>query len=946
MTENENIIKDAEANISIIEESIEWADRYGKDSFPRNNLKKSRRRLKYIIEALKGNCSAAAYGESQVGKSYLMSSLLSSADATFKIKCGDRSYSFIDAINPSGGNNTKSESTGVVTRFTIRKDDEQMKDFVRVKNLSVVDIILILADSYYQDVKINIKDALLHDQINERLKQKSEIWADKTQKQSVITEDDIKDIMDYLYEVIGQKAANLYNSDFGKVISESIQYIPYNQWVSVFGLIWNENPDLNDFFNTIVNEFRKIDFRTEIYIPFDAVLREKGTLLKIEWLDYVCGMNVDTGKDELYTDIYSSDGRIIAKDFKKAYLSALIEELTFVLPEEIANDRKFLKKLDLLDFPGARSREEFCSDSIKSVLPTMLRRGKVAYLFNKYSRSLKISAVLFCHHNDQKTEPSIGSTINDWIKHNIGDTPEKRAENVRNTNGIAPLFMICTKFNIDLERRKIDNKGNDSALDEHWTRFDKTIPEIISSSDCKWFDDWVSVGGIYSSKYFQNLYLLRDFYWSAKNGVFDGYSEKSGTKEKSVHIDADYPDYFTRLKASFLKHPFVHKHFVNPESSWNAVATINNDGSKTIIRSLDEIAQVLEEAKRKQYRNELLKIRKEISDVLEANHQSKDKEENNRKLTRIVGDIKLAVDMEIGEKPELFGRIIDKLMVSSSDIRAIVYDILVRHMEQPEDTNPIKTIRALCGIDVNDDEKVNIDKLCRQYNKDEDELESFFKQKGLSLQDIISDKTELTATIPDVITKHIIRYWNEYINEQTKEISDILPHSEEFAQMLMTLLEKLGVRRDIIGRINEYYNKFDRESEVPNVIADYASLTLNNFTSTAGRRYMTDADISVVEEKAAACQMNIDLSPEASSTLIRPRPLLDVLAALDKIGEEIKNPLIRIEVLKSLPFWDSYQRWQNFMTIGFLCAGDISKVDPVANAKIESLINMNSNLYN
>ena len=34
------------------------------------------------------------------------------------------------------------------------------------------------------------------------------------------------------------------------------------------------------------------------------------------------------------------------------------------------------------------------------------------------------------------------------------------------------------------------------------------------------------------------------------------------------------------------------------------------------------------------------------------------------------------------------------------------------------------------------------------------------------------------------------------------------------------------------------------------------------------------------------------------------------------------------------------------MTIGFLCAGDISKVDPVANAKIESLINMNSNLYN
>ena len=137
-------------------------------------------------------------------------------------------------------------------------------------------------------------------------------------------------------------------------------------------------------------------------------------MLKIDWLDSVCGIHKESNDDVLYTDVYNREGELIAKDFSKAYLSALIGELTFVLPEEIATERKFLKKIDLLDFPGARSREKIKEQQLGEVLPTILRRGKVAYLFNKYSRSLKISSVLFCHHNDQKTEPTIGASIHNW----------------------------------------------------------------------------------------------------------------------------------------------------------------------------------------------------------------------------------------------------------------------------------------------------------------------------------------------------------------------------------------------------------------------------------------------------------------------------------------------------------------------------------------------------
>lgn len=938
-----SMTKDIIANIDVIKQSIAWADKYGKDSFPREVFKNYRRKLKRIAEALSENCSAAAYGESQVGKSYLMSSLLSTPDTTFVIENNGKRYSFIDEINPSGGNNTKQESTGVITRFTIRQSNSKMANFVKVTNLSVVDIILLLADSYYNDVKIDTDSVLLNSDIDLALSQMSDMWNSKSPVHNVITEDDVRDICDYLNDIIGNNAAIICKSNFCKIVAPIINLVSYDNWVNIFGLIWNNNPELNRLFCTLINEYRKLNFQTEVYVPFDAVLRDKGTLLKIDWLDSVCGIYKESNDDVLYTDVFDCDNNLLAKDFSKAYLSALIGELTFVLPEEVATERKFLKKIDLLDFPGARSREKIKEQQLGEVLPTILRRGKVAYLFNKYSRSLKISSVLFCHHNDQKTEPTIGASIHNWIEDNIGETPDIRATMLSKTNGIAPLFMICTKFNIDLEKTKNDTPETISKLDNHWARFNTTIPKIIEPE--KWMDEWVSLGGVFKSPNFQNVYLLRDFYWSSKNQVFDGYNEKTGTIESNVHIFDEYPNYFSDLKNSFLENTFVKKHFANPNQAWDDVATINNDGSKAIIRNLDAIAEVLDNARHERYFQQLVEIKDEITSRLSVYHESDDKEENNIRIRKITGDIKLQTEFAFGEKPELFGNIIDNLMVSSADLRTIAYDIIVRHIEEPQTVSSIKMIRAFCEIDINDDRDLNIQKLCKRYNKEETELKAFFTEMGVSLEDIISDDSELLATVPDVIAKHIVEYWNNHINEQVKKMSDVLPHADEVAFMILTLLNKLGVKKYISDKINRYYTVFDMNA-LPNAIADYASLILNNFVSTVGREYMSDEDMMNVSQKAKTCQLEIDLSPASSSHNIKPQPLLEVLSALDQSRDEMNNSRIDLTTLKKLPFWDSYQRWENFITIGLLYASDISHVDPVANASMKDIIDTNSNLYN
>lgn len=934
------MLQDIKRHIALADESIAWAKEFGKESFPYEVFKEYRRKLRRIYSALEENCSAAAYGESQVGKSYLMSSLLSSPNSPFVITNSGKSYSFIDDINPSGGNNVKIESTGVITRFTLNRGDNSMKDYVKVRNLSVVDIILLLADSYYNDIKTNLDTALKCEEINKALEEMNDLWSVKVIQHNEIGEDEIKDINDYIREIIGSAANVVYQSNFCKVVAPIIKYVSYDKWVDIFSLLWNRNPEISHLFSVLINEYKKLNFQTEVYVPFDAVLRDKGTLLKIEWLDTVCGIHVDTGRDEIYTDIYDVNGNIITRDFNKGNLSALIAELTFELPLSLADERKFLKKIDLLDFPGARSREKYKERDIHTVLPKILRRGKVAYLFNKYSRSLRISSVLFCHHNDQKAEPTIGETINNWIEDNIGFTPSERAAMLNDTNGIAPLFFVATKFNIDLERTKSDNADTANKLSAHWNRFDTVFPEIIKPY--KWLDNWVTSGGVFRSAAFQNIYPLRDFYWSGKNRVFDGYSDGAvKSVETDVHHFDDYPDYFKNLKNSFIQNDFVKQHFADPEQTWNDVATINNDGSKTIIRNLDSIAGVLEEARKKKYLTQLQQIKCEMYNALSIYFEPEDKEEKNKKVKQIANDIRRSLILTVGEKPEVLGHIIDSMMVPVGDLRDIAYDIIVCHTDTPHDFSIVNFVRKQACIDPNDNKQSNIQKLCDFFGCDVDKLEEDLNKRGCSVADVISNETETLTTVADVVTKHIIDYWNAFINNQVKVLEPMLPHSDEVVFMLSSLLKKMKVKKIIAERIDNYCKIFS-VNEQPNAIADYASLVLNNFVSSVGRNYISDEDVQTIQSKAEKCQLDVNLSPAAWNIVRKPQPLLSTLKAFDDAAN-IDN--VTMDKLMKLPLWNNFHRWVNLVTIGLIYASDISHVDPISNDKVKGLMDVCDTLY-
>jgi len=111
------------------------------------------RRLKRAAE--RPMC-AAVFGASQVGKSFLTSSLASAAGAPMSVRLGERTLDFLTEINPEGN---QDEATALVTRFTTRPPETPADHPVHVRLLSQADIAKVLMNTYLLDFDIAVPAA-------------------------------------------------------------------------------------------------------------------------------------------------------------------------------------------------------------------------------------------------------------------------------------------------------------------------------------------------------------------------------------------------------------------------------------------------------------------------------------------------------------------------------------------------------------------------------------------------------------------------------------------------------------------------------------------------------------------------------------------------------------------------------------------------------------------
>ena len=900
----------------------------------RRKLIDFQRELEDMKFAVAEKCSVAAFGESQMGKSYMISALLSEPGVPFMVSDELDRYDFKDEINPSLPNSSL-EATGVVTRFsTADRDPNIPEHYLKVRMLSVADLVLVLAEAYYVQVNRISRDPVvtIH-RIAERVKE----CPIQNNVNSILTEADVAYIEEYLKtSSMGVNCSYLFSEEAGlfRFLIKNVRKISNNDIVSLLSLIWNENASFNKLFKDLLRVHQELNYQLVNYVEFKSVLRKNGTLLDVARLDEMYSPPESVGKDYVADALVKLSLTGNPKTLKKAFLSALVAELTFNVKPSNVEDKQFLDCLDLLDFPGLRPDQKRDEEKLEigKNLTTVFRRGKVTYLFNKYSKTKRISSLLFCHNHNQSNQCTMGPVLQDWVKKNVGVLPADR-ESFVNSLGTSPLFVISTWFNMDL---MYADETVDADLNERWNRRFKSVlsKEVLQSADDPdhWFNNWTT-----SQSRFNNMFVLRDFRFSKM--IFSGYDPTNNGKEQETIDIPTYPQFLKDLRESFVGNDFVCAHFVNPIESWDNAATPQNDGTKLIIRELNRLAPNAEKARKEKFEKDLSAIRKNLYDLLYSLYHPENPLEQIKKAKKEAADIVFTIDSLIGRDPYFFGKLIDAMMISNSMVYQKVFSLINGKELDPTLSSIESEIFMGAGMDPNETRNENVRRLCEYLGADtyEECAEKLAKQE-VDIE-VLLGKVQMVQSKAEQLVYRIEQLWrSEFLNAQVaSQFKDSFPLFEVMLEKLFILYDRDLDVHSILTRHVQKLMDMLAEPKQPGIIADYLRMSFNKFVSTCGFSYMDDELMSKLQ------RMNEDLNLGIDTDLIKDDTPTDGIEFLSKIDDLKKKQTVRYskdarEIQKQLPQYRNRWRWQHRLRAAFALQHDYKDYNVVANDELKKII--------
>lgn len=609
-------------------------------------LRKAGRLFRGCAVAARRKMCLGVFGPSQAGKSYLVSTLAGDASGRLLTRLGDREYDFLSEINPAGGK----ESTGLVTRFTLTGEEATKKAPlepdaypVHVRLLSSVDIVKILANTYFSDaehMESPDRDALL-----------TALTELETKKRGAptggMTEDDVEDLQEYIVKYFRGKARvqQLLDRHFWARVIPLAPLLEDEDRAALFGLIWDGIESFTGLLLSLFKAMRALDFAPEAFLPIGALIPRERSVIDVATL----GSLTPEADDEL--SVITSSG--VRASIARVYATALTAELVIPMSHKPAD---FFDHTDLLDFPGYRSRKIFVDLAKETQEPAKLKecflRGKVAYLFERYCAERELTGLLLCIGSGPQEVQGLGGAVNEWITGTHGATPEKRAGKEKS------LFFILTKSDLEFE-----DKAGAKDVSERWETRMFASKEVFSSHE--WLMKWDA------DKSFDNFFLMRNP--TVKLYLFnhDSAGRETALKEEMVPWVGEF-------ERAFLSSPSVTAHFVDKESSWRAFMT-PNDGGLSLIRS--RLAPICKpELKRRQILATLEEQSARLRDRLHPYWHTDDKEEERKQKAILAQNLARVVLGMI--RPRRFGAFSRLLTVLDQDIYDLYFQAQYRMREE------------------------------------------------------------------------------------------------------------------------------------------------------------------------------------------------------------------------------------------------------------------------
>ena len=946
--------------IENINKSLDWIKKNKPQDYDQKfiQLIELRRTLRKVLSASYNNPGIAAFGKSQVGKSYLISCLLQDNGKPFMVKAGNELHNFVYKINPPSDNGGGKESTGVITRFSSfnRAPDRYSEKFpVLVKTFSVTDLLLVLADSYFNDFGDYV--VIDEDEIN-TISQK---WNEKYSNSAIVSNSPIKadDILflKYYFNKYIHHAHTLNKTSLFNHLTMLIDRIPVSDYPNVFSCLWNNETNFNNVFTRLLTTLSTFGFAEYIYLPIEAVLHKdvkENTIMSVQCLKQL----FEDSKTHT-SDVYIKKGDDFVKcatNMSKSELCAICSEVVFKIEESFLSstqsyawenmntsvqnkvnhnpiELKMLRTNDLLDFPGARSREaERLSKLSTSTVMDFFLRGKVAYLFNKYNEEMFINILLYCHHNKDNDVTYLYSLLESWVHNYVGKTPSERKRKIEIAHK-SPLFYIGTMFNLDMELQpgKVESEQTEETIDQTWIgRFETILNrQCFHRETTDWVKNWTEDGDD-----FKNSYVLRDYKFSEK--IYNGFTEEG--KETSRRISDVFYD---KMRSSFIKDQYVQNLFQNPDIAWDAAASMNNDGALYILENLADVAAQMDKTREEDFAKVLNSVSGKLYDIMHGYHQSTDIEEilegNIRKAKAIFREM----DFTCNTDNYYFGHLIQALQITEPECYKVVHKVMqsTEILGKVNDFKDYEIIRSSCknsGYPI-EEAKEDTDKwqcIMNTYGfSTQSDAEEFLMHKHIDIQKLFSGsfkRKQNSCVIADAVYNHwcakikSVDFINEFSNEDNFD-SSIMTNLIE--QMVLTS-GTLSIADRMAGLISDYVNVIDIHAANESLISDILADVIQDFVLDFGFEYLSD------EEKASAKKVCQNRKIPAFNFIEKEIPeIVDETGLTALFNEMSTNPKALLP-----SFEDNYHKWLEYMFISFVATLEIPDYDPEANMVLEVLL--------
>ena len=860
---------DTQKRIDQINESLAWIYKYRPDHFDQRFLQlvECRKVLKKIAAAEVNNPGIAAFGKSQVGKSYLISCLLQDNGKPFLVRAGDKVYNFVFNINPPSEEGGGRESTGVVSRFSSfkRNPDAYHPDFpVLVKTFTIVDIVIILADSYFNDFANYT--SLSESEINALSdKLAAEYSSKKPLPHPIVSADEILYMKDYFSRHINNAQA-FNNSSFFNQLALLIERIPPAEYVDIFSNLWNRDSNLTRLYGVLYDTLNLFGFAPYIYLPIEAVLHNgvrENTIMSVQCLKKLFDNSTDCT-----SDVYTMEGGGLVKrasNLPKSVICAICSEVVFKVEDSffrstghydmtgIGDDVRsrinheqvqmtMLRDNDLLDFPGARSREQEDVGKLSenSVLLNCFLRGKVAYLFNKYNEEMGINILLYCHHNKDNDVTGLYKLLEEWVNIYVGRTPEERLKKLEMTK-VSPLFYIGTMFNLDMSLG-VGSEKTEQAIDQRWVgRFDTVMNKQCFHRDTvSWMRNWTHPG-----EDFKNSYMLRDFKFSGpKSGLYEGFEETN--RETGMLMDDQY---YQMMRQTFIHSPFVKQFFSDPPLSWDVAATMNNDGSLYIIEQLGQVASRMESAREAQFKEMTQQMLQRVRLIMKEYYTPDDTAELLAENIRKANGVFREMEFSCQNRPDYFGHLLQALQLTESTCFKAVHQLIPRLSATVNDTDSIQDyelIRRRCdGFKGCDSTQEKWQRLISAYHFiDQNDASEYLKSRKIDIQRLFQG-SPVRRKNSAVIAHEILQLWEEKITGVQFMNQFSGPGQMDgialtnLVNCLVQTADTLHLSDRVEKEIADYADVMNTSSINQELISDMIATAISDFVINFGYGYLT-----------------------------------------------------------------------------------------------------------